>query len=422
MKIETKVGLFVILGAIILIAGIIWKSNLMLRTNGYVIVGSFKTVNGLLKGSEVRYRGYLIGSVAEVDPGPESIKVFMYVQNGIEITEGSKLRVDFDGLIGEKYINVIPNINTKILISNGAVLTGYAASGLVDFVDAGTDNLMETKKILEVLRKIITSEDSQNSLQGLIVNINKISERLDSVMTKVDVLFDQNNVKNMANNLNSIILGLNATVGNLNHLIKGIDGSVDQKDVKSIVNNLKTLTDKMNKISDSISKDKDVLLLDMQPIIKGTKEVIKNTESLTSSLKKSTNFVNETSLNIKASAYSNSSYDLGGDMSVGSQGIELGFGKTQTDPNVKIRNLTFGTKMGKIRTSVGLVESYPGIKVDIPLNDKMRVESAVYTPSNLTYMLRTGFGVLPNFKAIFGLEQNQQNSAFTFGFGVDSAY
>jgi len=420
VRIETKVGLSVIIGIIILIAGIIWKSNLALRSDGYVIIGSFKTVSGLLKGSEVRYRGYLIGNVAEVTPGPDDIRVYMYVQRGIRISEGSKLRVDFDGLIGEKYLSVIPNTSSKVIISSGAILKGYAASGIVDFIDAGTDNLNETKQILEVLRKIITSEDSQNSMQGLIVNINKISERLDSVLVRVDNLMNQSNVNGVITNINSVVSGLNQTVKSLNHLAKTLDTSVGGDDVKAIVTNLKVITEKMNNLTGSLAKDKDTLLKDITPVLANTNEMMVNVKHFSANLNKTTAGLSEVSINAQAKVFNNSTYEIGGGIGVGRMGMDVSVGNEQNNNSLKLKEITYSTKVGNnIKAKVGLVNFQPGIKVDVPLGNNLTIENALFNPNNLSYMIRAKLQMFTNIKSMLGIEQNAGGSTFIFGVGIE---
>ncbi|MDD5457411.1 MAG: MlaD family protein [Candidatus Margulisbacteria bacterium] len=421
MKKETKVGFFVFVAMVILVTGIIWKSNLMLQANGYMIIGSFKTVSGLLTGAEVRYRGYSIGNVNKITPGPKEIRVYMFIQKNINIPEGSRLRIDFDGLIGEKYVNVLPNPNSMNFIHYGAILPGYAASGIVDFVDAGTENLMETKKILEVLSKIITSEDSQSSIQGLIINLNKISQRLDSVMTKVDTLFEQKNVQNVGQNISDILVGIKRVVTNVDQLVSKLSGSVDKQDVKAIVSNLKSVSGKMNDLTDSFSKDKDKLLQDLQPVIQGSKEIVEQTKGFTKSLNNSTSFFQQTSVNLQAQVLNNSTYEVGSQVSVGDSSLKFDWGTQANDPNLKAKNLTFGKKiMDKVKASIGLVNFYPGVKVDVKVNDSLSLENELYNPNNVGYTLKAYYYLVPNIKAILGLDQNQQNSTFTWGLGVDS--
>ncbi len=410
MKLETRVGLFVLVGLIILFIGIIWKSNLVMRAQGFLVIGSFKTVSGLLGGGEVRYRGYVVGAVYQVVPGPRNVLVYMYIHDGIRIPKGSKVRIDFDGLIGEKFVNVIPKMNEKDNVAPGTVLEGYAASGLVDFIDAGTQNLMETKEILTVLRKILTSDQSQNSLQGIIVNMNRISEKLDSVMTKVDTMFTQKSAKNMGQNIDSIFINLNQTVKHLNSLIQGLDTNVKGQDVKEIVGNLKLTTQRLSVLSESLSKDKDKLLLDIAPLIKDTREVMGNAKSL----------IVSTNIGVGANVYNNNAYDIGGKVQVGGSEVALNVGSQSG--GVQAKDLTYGRKIMKdVDASVGLVNYQPGLKIQHPVVDQVSLEHSVYNPSNLTYLLKMNVKLLPHIKALFGFETNATAHDWSWGLGINSS-
>lgn len=410
MKLETRVGLFVLVGLIILFVGIIWKSNLVMRAQGFLVIGSFKTVSGLLGGGEVRYRGYVVGAVYQVIPGPRNVLVYMYIHDGIRIPKGSKVRIDFDGLIGEKFVNVIPKMNEKENVAPGTVLEGYAASGLVDFIDAGTQNLMETKEILSVLRKILTSDQSKNSLQGLIINMNRISEKLDSVMTKVDTMFTQKSAKNMGQNIDSIFINLNQTVKHLNSLIQGLDTNVKGQDVKEIVTNLKLMTQRLSALSESIAQDKDKLLLDVAPLIKDTREVMGNAKSLLVS----------TNLGVGANIYNNNAYDIGGKVQVGDSEVALDMGSQTV--GVQVKDLTYGRRIMKdVNASVGLVNYQPGLKVEHPVMDRVSLEHSVYNPSNLTYLLKMNVKLFPSIKALLGFETNNTAHDWSWGLGINSS-
>ena len=84
-KKTVKVGiisflLFLAIGILIL-----WKSDIKSRTSGYMIVGSFDNIGGLLKNADVRYRGYRVGRVGEIIPEPKEILVHFWINKDIKI-------------------------------------------------------------------------------------------------------------------------------------------------------------------------------------------------------------------------------------------------------------------------------------------------------------------------------------------------
>jgi len=123
-----KVGLVTILAICVLATMILWRENIFLTRRGYQISGSFLDVGGLIEGAEVRYRGYRVGRVMRIAPGPHTIKVETLVLPHLKVPADSHFRVAFDGLIGQKYLDIIPGISTKTLKPKETI-SGTSAHG-----------------------------------------------------------------------------------------------------------------------------------------------------------------------------------------------------------------------------------------------------------------------------------------------------
>ncbi|MEI7941978.1 MAG: MlaD family protein [Candidatus Riflemargulisbacteria bacterium] len=401
MKIETKVGLFVFFALLVLSVGIIWKSSLLLRANGYVIIGSFDSVNGLLPGAEVRYRGFLVGTVSGIDPDPYTISVKLYVKRGINITEGSSLRVDFDGLIGEKYINIIPNTATNKYLKPGATLRGHTAAGLVDFVNTGTQNLNETKQILEVFRKIFTNKKSEESIQQFILNMDSITSKLDSVLGSVDGFLTKRSMAEWSNRVDHIIIGMDNLVQNLNALVGSVESTEDKSSVYKMVSNLESFTKTLQKESGSL---------------------IKNAKNISYRLDENTNFLDSTSLNMSAAILDNQEYGVGAFLSVSKNEFGVVVGNKGTGTSPKVTQLTYGRSiMDGVLAAVGLVENSPGVKVDHQVTKTLKLEHSLYNATTWMYRLKTNLLFAPNIKGIAGYDYHSANDQKMFiGVGLTS--
>ncbi len=177
MSQKAVVGVVISFAIIVLGLIITWKSALFLRFTGYEMVGSFQNVEGLGVGAEVRYRGFKIGKVMRIDPGVKDIKVYCNIDNDIKFPADSTLRVSFDGLVGLKFLEVRPGQSQEVYKPSD-VLTGKSTSGIVDFVDLGAQNLVETKKILENIRNIIERPDIQAAFVNAVFNLEKFTEQI----------------------------------------------------------------------------------------------------------------------------------------------------------------------------------------------------------------------------------------------------
>lgn len=177
MSTTGKVGLFTMVVLVMLALMISWKSNIFLIRDGVEITGSFKNIEGLTVGSEVRYRGFNVGKVMRVDPGPSDIKLYAIVKKGIQIPSDSRLRVGFDGIVGSKYLEIRPG-TSEVMCKDGSVLAGVSTAGIVDFVDIAAQNLVETKKILLTLRSIIEDPALQAAFKDAVFTADKLVEEL----------------------------------------------------------------------------------------------------------------------------------------------------------------------------------------------------------------------------------------------------
>lgn len=186
MKLSTaaKVGLITLIGAIALAGIITWKSNLFLIREGFELKGAFQNIEGLTVGSEVRYRGFNVGKVMRIDPGPRDIRVYSILKGGLRIPADSTLRVGFDGIVGLKYLEIKPGTLEADYIP-GETLQGISTAGLVDFVDMGTKNLAETKAILESFRKMVENPKLQAAVESAVLTTEKITENINKLTTEL---------------------------------------------------------------------------------------------------------------------------------------------------------------------------------------------------------------------------------------------
>ena len=58
---------------------ILWQTDILRKVQGYSVTGEFYHIGGLLDGAVVRYRGYPVGHVTKIQPGPENIEVSFFV-------------------------------------------------------------------------------------------------------------------------------------------------------------------------------------------------------------------------------------------------------------------------------------------------------------------------------------------------------
>lgn len=180
MSTPAKVGVLTLVTLIALGMLIIWKTEIFMVRGGYQMMGTFKNIEGLTVGSEVRYRGLKVGKVMKIDVGPADIKVYSVINKGIRFPDDSDLRVAYDGIVGQKYLEIKPG-TSEAIYKPSEQLYGIKTAAIVDFVDIAAQNLAETKEILINVRRIIENPKLQKAFMDTVYTANKIANDLEKL-------------------------------------------------------------------------------------------------------------------------------------------------------------------------------------------------------------------------------------------------
>jgi phospholipid/cholesterol/gamma-HCH transport system substrate-binding protein len=120
--IETLTGLVVL----IIAAGFVYvayNSADVEEKSGYSVYASFERADGLNRGSDVKISGIKVGSVTsfEIDPVTYNAKVELRVDDNIKLPDDSSAEIIGDGLLGGKYLAIIPGGSDQYLADKGVI-------------------------------------------------------------------------------------------------------------------------------------------------------------------------------------------------------------------------------------------------------------------------------------------------------------
>lgn len=99
------------------------------------VLGRGKTVTvalpasgGLYVGSEVDYRGYRVGEVADMRPTPAGVDVIVALEDWAEVPRASRIEVASTSAVGEQYLNFVPESSQGPYLADGTRVSGSAAA------------------------------------------------------------------------------------------------------------------------------------------------------------------------------------------------------------------------------------------------------------------------------------------------------
>lgn len=182
-----KLGLFVILGLIILIIGIyVVGENQNLFGSTFRLKTSFKNVSGLKEGNNVRFSGIVVGTVKEIEFVSDSLVVVnMVIEADVQkyIKKDATANIGSDGLMGDKVLTIIPGKTSNKQVEDEDTIGSTATVEMEELMKglSKTINNAETisKELSLFSKKIntLTDEEFAKNIQGTVSNLKTTSDQ-----------------------------------------------------------------------------------------------------------------------------------------------------------------------------------------------------------------------------------------------------
>lgn len=185
-KLELKVGIFVFVGLIILAIFILSIGGFKTWSSGYRISVNFNFVNGVKVGAPVRFSGVDVGEVKKVElsfvpqENRSNVRLEVWLKDRLKIPRDSTVWVNTLGLLGEKYVEIMPGTNYSDCLKANASLTGRdplpmhqifnRAESILHNLDNGIAKIVNKEGSLG---KLIYDDDVYNQLDAFVADIRK---------------------------------------------------------------------------------------------------------------------------------------------------------------------------------------------------------------------------------------------------------
>jgi len=166
---ELKVGSFVLMAVVALTFFIISVSDLSIFEKGRHIQVVFGFASGLREAAPVRLAGVEVGLIKKLqvytdksDGGKTKVRVNAWIKDDIDIPVDSQIMINQLGILGEKYLEIIPGPSTDMIKDNGVII--------------GQDPVpieKVTERVVSLISKLDLTIDSVNN--GILTDKNKKS-------------------------------------------------------------------------------------------------------------------------------------------------------------------------------------------------------------------------------------------------------
>lgn len=268
--VEVRVGLFVLV-CLLLGAGLIWQFGKLgpSTEKQYPVVVMFDNVGGLIGDANVMYAGVGIGKVREIrlreDGGRLRARVTLGIREGVVIRKDAKFVINQSGLLGDRYVDVIPGTVTAEPLQPGAVLNGSPSVDLTEAIRSVLDVLQEAAGTIERVKllvgrvdasvqrvdEIVLSTQSLAHVSQTLANMDAATSNTVALTGSLHDLVEENR-QTVTNTLGKLALAAD----NVNMAVKRVDDLVhgSEGDVHAALKNLAASTEKLNTILERLEK------------------------------------------------------------------------------------------------------------------------------------------------------------------------
>ncbi len=111
----------------------------------YDLTASFRSVDGVSVGTDVRLAGVKVGTVTRLDLNPKTYfaDATFTVRDGIAVPDDSTILISSEGLLGGNFVEIQPGGSPEMLAAGGEIIDTQGAVGLIQllmkFVSGSSD-------------------------------------------------------------------------------------------------------------------------------------------------------------------------------------------------------------------------------------------------------------------------------------------
>jgi phospholipid/cholesterol/gamma-HCH transport system substrate-binding protein len=261
---NAKVGIFVALVLVLLfwITFKISSGTIFGRLKGYTLTAIFDNAQGLNTKTRVYLAGIQIGYVEDIKLHDDKALVVLRIMPDIQIEENAKAVIRTKGLLGEKYIEIVPgNEQAAVIPPGGQITFTESPPDFEELMNKLNSIASDVKSVTQSLNEVFGGSKGTRNIKEMVDNLNKtiihmdllitstnanLNKTFDSFNTFAQALKEQGpdiltNLAQISEELHSIIAenkqSVNETIENINRVSKELDKTLANLEV--ITNNLK---------------------------------------------------------------------------------------------------------------------------------------------------------------------------------------
>lgn len=224
---ETAVGIFVVMGTLLLAVLIFCISGVYLFKSGYSVTVIYHYVSILDKGAPVRMAGVRVGEVSQVtllynEQAKETqVQVKLFIRDEIQVRQNYQFHIQGTHILSEPHIEISPLPGDEPVIKDGAVIRGVEPVPIEELLAKAHGIATNLDAIVASIRGTVESQEAGASLKDLIRNLSALSASMEKVLSgsEGDLKDTITNIKTSSDSLSRILEKVDKGEGTVGKLL-----------------------------------------------------------------------------------------------------------------------------------------------------------------------------------------------------------
>ncbi|WP_461629705.1 MlaD family protein [Labilibaculum euxinus] len=267
---DAKIGLVVIGAIVILIWGVNFLKGFNVFSSEQVFYARYERVDGLKKSSSVTLKGYKVGQIKSIkfsSASADHLLVEFAISNQFKLPANSVARIESADIMGTKEIKIIPG-KGKTLLQTGDTIKGSIEGDLKEQVSMQMLPLKKkAEKLMSGVDSVLTviqyifNENTRDNLRKSFGSIEQTFKKLENASGTLDTIMtgQKSHFENIFANVDSITGNLkdnNKNVSTILSNFSNISDSLSATDIAQTINNAKATLKQTNEILEKINSGK----------------------------------------------------------------------------------------------------------------------------------------------------------------------
>ena len=405
MSAAAKVGAFTIGGLMMLGAAIFTLGHFNFSSeDDTVFYANFKQVLGLAPQADVRLNGVPIGKVDDLVSDAKGVTAVLRVNPEVKIPTDSKIMITSVGVMGEKFVNIIPSTDNGEYVKNGNVMFGEDEANMNAMFENLNKVMNKVEGLLGEVQNIVGNDTFQKSVVVMSENMKEASAHITGMTEVMERLAVNNegNVNGMVEQLNATLASMQRSMETVEHMMNNVDSVAGDPqtaaDLRETLKNISDTTKNVAHMAESMDKvvSDPKVADDLKATISNTKSLTERADKILGKVEGATDKVSSIEVTpsvdvMYSGGASNWNTNFNLDVAVGDTSLDIGAEHIGdgTKLNAQVGK-KFGTDFG---ARAGIIAGKPGIGVDAYAGDKWKFSAEAYDPNDAKVRLKSQYKV-----------------------------